>query len=347
MGRIVLVVTISQKPIHDVFRQCTTNGAYREWAVMIEIRDLPSCVVPVVMTSLLQGCPHCGAALPVNGLVTNIKCPSCLNQVTIAQSLWTRVLGKCNPDALVDKKVLNGEAMVVSDETTSTSMRITAQVLPCAVCSDCGKMLSPISQPLSSGQHSFVCPSCKKQVLFAPITPAVNLRGAVITHYAGADINTSSAQSSIPIQTSGQAPIVMACPNCSASLQITSDSQRTTPCRYCQAMVYLPDDLWRQLHPVKAAKPWTFLVYMSPETVKNIGAEKRRWNLVIVPLFSLFWVGGLSLGIIQFLRTRHLFAAGVLGLVMLGIVALFASFLLDIAKEKKALEHLAAKLARR
>jgi hypothetical protein len=51
-------------------------------------------------------------------------------------------------------------------------------------------------------------------------------------------------------------PVVMACPNCSASLSISTGNERTTTCQYCKTDIYLPDDLWRRLHPVKKAERW-------------------------------------------------------------------------------------------
>jgi len=51
-------------------------------------------------------------------------------------------------------------------------------------------------------------------------------------------------------------PVVMSCPNCSGSLKITGETERTTQCEYCQTDIYLPDDLWHRLHPVAKATRW-------------------------------------------------------------------------------------------
>jgi hypothetical protein len=48
----------------------------------------------------------------------------------------------------------------------------------------------------------------------------------------------------------------MTCPQCGAALHLTAESQRTTTCQFCHVDVFLPDELWRCLHPVKVVQPW-------------------------------------------------------------------------------------------
>jgi hypothetical protein len=49
---------------------------------------------------------------------------------------------------------------------------------------------------------------------------------------------------------------MMACMGCGAALGITVESPRITTCEYCQVENFLPDPLWRRLHPVKKRVPW-------------------------------------------------------------------------------------------
>lgn len=52
-------------------------------------------------------------------------------------------------------------------------------------------------------------------------------------------------------------PVTMDCPECGAALKIDTQTPRTTTCQYCSADLYLPDELWRGLHPVStAARRW-------------------------------------------------------------------------------------------
>jgi hypothetical protein len=51
-------------------------------------------------------------------------------------------------------------------------------------------------------------------------------------------------------------PVVMACPHCGGALRLSGESERLVPCQFCKADVYLPDDLWRRLHPAKTVREW-------------------------------------------------------------------------------------------
>src|SRR5262249_37196322 len=66
------------------------------------------------------------------------------------------------------------------------------------------------------------------------------------------------------IPASASAPVIMRCPECGGSLRVTSDSARTIACDHCNNNVYLPDDLWRSLHPVKRAAFWTIAWDLPP-----------------------------------------------------------------------------------
>jgi hypothetical protein len=52
-------------------------------------------------------------------------------------------------------------------------------------------------------------------------------------------------------------PIAMACPSCGAGLKIGVEAERSTKCEYCNANVFIPDALWKILHPVKTQEFWT------------------------------------------------------------------------------------------
>ena len=51
-------------------------------------------------------------------------------------------------------------------------------------------------------------------------------------------------------------PVSFGCPDCGANLKITTDSPRVLECTFCKTDLFLPDPLWRALHPVKKRSPW-------------------------------------------------------------------------------------------
>jgi hypothetical protein len=58
-------------------------------------------------------------------------------------------------------------------------------------------------------------------------------------------------------------PIVMACPQCGGALKVSQESDRVCRCEYCETQVFIPDALWKRLHPVKKTEEW-FILYADP-----------------------------------------------------------------------------------
>ena len=85
----------------------------------------------------------------------------------------------------------------------------------------------------------------------------------------GAEPEPPEEPASVVVEQS--APVVMSCPKCSASLELDEKSRRLTTCGDCGTEVYLPDELWRRLHPVTRTERW-YLEYDGPSSV----ARRRR-----------------------------------------------------------------------
>ena len=60
----------------------------------------------------------------------------------------------------------------------------------------------------------------------------------------------------ITVDVEAPRPVVMACPQCGGSLNITTEHARVTSCQYCSAEVFLPDEVWQRLHPVRTVRWW-------------------------------------------------------------------------------------------
>ena len=57
-------------------------------------------------------------------------------------------------------------------------------------------------------------------------------------------------------------PIAMRCISCSAALSITTETPRNCTCEHCGTVQYLPDPVWKALHPVKKREDW-YIYYSS------------------------------------------------------------------------------------
>jgi hypothetical protein len=68
--------------------------------------------------------------------------------------------------------------------------------------------------------------------------------------------------------------VTMKCPECDGGLNLTGASRRIS-CDYCRHDLYIPDDLWRRLHPIKKAAHWT-IEYEGPNALERRQARSPR-----------------------------------------------------------------------
>jgi hypothetical protein len=59
-----------------------------------------------------------------------------------------------------------------------------------------------------------------------------------------------------PVTPQVNRPVSFGCPDCGANLKVTIDSPRILECQYCKTDLFLPDPLWRALHPVRKRSAW-------------------------------------------------------------------------------------------
>jgi DNA-directed RNA polymerase subunit RPC12/RpoP len=117
------------------------------------------------------------------------------------------------------------------------------------LCIHCGASAS-----LQSLSSSVDCTGCGKPVNYVPLER--DFKGMIVTHVCATELDGEAAGAT-PVDLPEKAtPIAMACPLCSANLQVTADSARTISCEYCNGSIFLPDALWRRFHPVKTVKRW-------------------------------------------------------------------------------------------
>ncbi len=82
-------------------------------------------------------------------------------------------------------------------------------------------------------------------------------------------------------------PVRFPCPSCDASLSVDGSS-RTVECSYCHTSAYLPDDLWRRLHPVRTARRIQLL--LDDGLAAQYWAAERTSTFYVGAFFSLLLV---------------------------------------------------------
>jgi hypothetical protein len=186
-------------------------------------------------------CAHCAQPIPVNGPARQVQCGACLHDTRLpdlAEVLHTASRGY---------------------ETLGSRYGYDLFSSRDSQCVGCGTSVE-IDTYLSANAPGLVpCPKCAVGV---PIAPAPDwLREALpnVAWVFGGSVRSlpPAAAAALDVGQHEVEPIAMACPQCGGGLTITQDDERTVACRFCSVNVFLPDELWRRLHPVPTMRTWT------------------------------------------------------------------------------------------
>jgi hypothetical protein len=76
-----------------------------------------------------------------------------------------------------------------------------------------------------------------------------------VTHLVGGDPDLLPGPAATVAAPAAAKPILFPCPAGNPSLPVDG-AARTVECTCCKATAYLPNDLWRRLHPVRRINRW-------------------------------------------------------------------------------------------
>lgn len=227
-----------------------------------------------VTIELRAPCPKCGNPVPINALVPSVMCPECQHEVHLYRAFWKEVL-----DWAAHKAAGSSGAYTTNLDSGAT-LTVDLALLRC---SSCETDLS-LTEKLTQGPAWIPC-SCGALTAIRPVRRDFEPRISVLfTHIIGED--TTQVAAGVP----GPAPeaidpVLFPCPRCGASLEVDGSS-RTVKCGYCAANAYLPDDLWRRLHPVKTIERWHLLIDEVLVAEHKEAESTQKW----VGLFGLLAV---------------------------------------------------------
>ncbi len=57
---------------------------------------------------------------------------------------------------------------------------------------------------------------------------------------------------------------------------ITAANERTTACPYCQVSVFLPDELWKRMHPARTMQRWTLSYSGKLKTAEDLESDREE-----------------------------------------------------------------------
>jgi len=206
-------------------------------------------------------CNHCARPVPLNGPTNVAHCESCTKD-----SPLRRV-----PEELA--LAAEGYQVMGSPYTSRTSEA------PEPVCGKCGAGVD-VSQYLGhvGATTTIPCPSCGTGLPTFPAPAWLKAELPMAQQVFGGDpeIAKQEAGLSLAVDQNKIQPIAMACPSCGGGLTITAEAERTTTCDFCQASVFLPDELWKRLHPVKTMERWTLTYTGKLKTAEDLKEEQEE-----------------------------------------------------------------------
>lgn len=196
-------------------------------------------------------CNECGGPVFLEGPVLSAECPSCFETLHFNVDFWEAILEQ----AYVEYESLGwdeGRNATTIAQGYTVALARGRQMPKCPACREA----LDISPAQGDYAGPLTCTACGKRTSSHPAPDWLRARMPTAERLfcAATEGDPNGAQElSIP---DAAKPVMMACMNCGASLGITTESPRITTCSYCETENYLPDMLWRRLHPARKRVSW-------------------------------------------------------------------------------------------
>ncbi|MCX6163283.1 MAG: hypothetical protein NTU73_00195 [Ignavibacteriae bacterium] len=195
-------------------------------------------------------CKNCGNPISINAFVNEIFCESCNGKNIFTQKLWKSIVME-NINEAEDFQDGEGQNSKTFTGEYEFSLLFGKQKARCSKC----KTTIPEDVLESFNKDNYTCPQCNNNIsvripdkFISQIVPAAKL-------IVGEDANQFKTEITEFKKPEDIKPVIFTCPACAANLEVDG-SKRMINCKFCDSKVYLPDDLWHELHPVKTVNRW-------------------------------------------------------------------------------------------
>jgi Zn finger protein HypA/HybF involved in hydrogenase expression len=214
-----------------------------------------------VTVTLSVKCEHCSTPVPINGPTQRIHCRSCQHDSTI--------------DDLHEHLALASTRM--RQLGSRYDIRYASEAKP--KCRQCDQVVDITEQLGQTELRTMIpCSQCGTGLPTYPAPEWLRAQLPAIRQVFGGDPEPGSeAGLALDVESErAPKPIAMTCPQCAGALMITAADERMIECRYCTTSVFLPDELWRRLHPVKTMSAWTVSYAGELQTVQDLAVQERE-----------------------------------------------------------------------
>ncbi len=201
-------------------------------------------------------CPNCAQPVWVNALSPRVPCSSCHEVVELGWERWEQLL-EDSWDEIPDYVEGRGARTQTMAGAGPNSDLVYARRDPyCFLC----KSKFDTARLVAERVEKFACGDCDASWTARAPSVEISRRFPKIAYlFCEAPSQIEDAFGGFADHEAGvregSRPVVFACPACGGGLRVDG-SQRMLPCEFCEASVYLPDDLWQRLHPVSKKQRW-------------------------------------------------------------------------------------------
>jgi Zn finger protein HypA/HybF involved in hydrogenase expression len=202
------------------------------------VKRLPYCYG----YSLRTTCPRCGHPVPVNGPLQCVPCAACGSSLPLDEGFWTHVF----------ETACDAGASVTSFGGAGVELDYRRMNPVCPACK--AGFDASLVEPGTDG--TFSCPACGAVHATFPVPEWMEdytVKGKHPFQVYCALERDGQAVSEPP---GGAEAVVIRCASCAAALTIDRETARSAVCTHCGVTQYLPDPLWRALHPVRTREWW-------------------------------------------------------------------------------------------
>ena len=122
-------------------------------------------------------------------------------------------------------------------------------------CEKCKTKLDPSKFEQYTQAGKAVCSKCANIISVRSMPQNLQSDFGNIRYLIGEDRDMFTGSKGTMKTPEAVKPILFTCPSCGGNLKIDG-SNRVVTCTYCNSDIYLPDDLWFRMHPVKVVQRW-------------------------------------------------------------------------------------------
>jgi hypothetical protein len=196
-------------------------------------------------------CERCGMPLPINGPVRTARCGACQAELGVPASVLGELLVTLD----------DAHAAMSDGATRSRVWELAEKRFHCSYTRSaprCGKCSQPLPVDVAlDAERELPCETCGVSMGVYPAPEWVKQLSPTSQQvYSTVQSRAMTAGEAPAKVADATAPVVMPCPRCGAALEVVGESERTVKCRFCSTDIFLPDELWSRLHPVRTVHEW-------------------------------------------------------------------------------------------